>query len=76
MNHKKYKNLIDEYFFGEIGISEKIELEEHLRSCELCRSEFNSAKLLKESLLKDRLPEPEETILKEVRNELRMNPES
>src|SRR5512135_3225023 len=71
MNHKKYKNLIDEYFFGEINSREKIELEEHLKSCELCRSEFYSAKLLKESLLKNELPEPDENILKAARNELR-----
>lgn len=73
MNHKKYKNLIDEYFFGEINSREKIELEEHLKNCELCRSEFYSAKLLKESLLKNELPEPDENILKEARNELRSN---
>jgi hypothetical protein len=73
MNHRKYKNLIDEYFFGEISIKAKIELEEHLKECELCRFEFNSAKVLKETLLKDSFPEPDENILKEARNELRMN---
>ncbi len=71
MNHIKYKNLIDEYFFGEINSREKIELEEHLKNCELCRSEFYSAKLLKESLLKNELSDPDEIILKEARNELR-----
>lgn len=71
MNHKKYRNLIDEYFFGEINSREKIELEEHLKKCELCRSEFYSAKILKESLLKNELPEPDENMLKEVRNDLR-----
>jgi Putative zinc-finger len=73
MDHKKYKNLIDEYFFGEIGSREKVELEEHLKDCKLCRSEFNSAKVLKESLLNDQLPEPGEDILREVRSELRIN---
>lgn len=71
MNHKKYRNLIDEYFFGEINSREKIELEEHLKNCELCRSEFYSAKVLKESLLRNELPEPDANMLKEVRNELR-----
>jgi hypothetical protein len=73
MNHRKYRNLIDEYFFGEINTREKIELEEHLKSCELCRSEFYSAKVLKESLLKNELPEPDENILKDARSELRSN---
>jgi hypothetical protein len=71
MEHKKYKNLIDEYFFGEINFREKTELEEHLKNCELCRSEFYSAKVLRESLLKNELPEPEENLLKEARNDLR-----
>jgi hypothetical protein len=73
MNHIKYKKLIDEYFFGEIDSQEKIVLEEHLKGCELCRYQFNSVKMLKESLLKESLPEPDENILKEVRNELRMH---
>ena len=73
MNHKKYRNLIDEYFFGEINSREKIELEEHLKNCELCRSEFYSARLLKESLLNDELPEPDDNLLKEVRSDLRAN---
>ena len=73
MNHIKYKKLIDEYFFGEIDSQEKIVLEEHLKVCELCRYQFNSVKMLKESLLKESLPEPDENILKEARNELRMN---
>ena len=73
MNHKKYKNLIDEYFFGEINSRQKIELEEHLRNCELCRSEFYSAKVLKESLVKNELTEPAENILQEARNELHSN---
>jgi len=71
MNHGKYKRLIDEYFFGEINTREKIELEEHLKNCKLCRSEFYSSKVLKESLLKNELPEPDEGILNEARNELR-----
>ena len=71
MNHKKYKTLIDEYFFGEINSREKIELEEHLKNCELCRSEFNSAKVLKDSLLKNELPEPDENLLSLARSELR-----
>ena len=71
MNHNKYKNLIDEYFFGEINSREKIELEEHLKNCELCRSEFYSAKVLKDSLLKNELPEPDEKLLIRARNELR-----
>ena len=60
MNHKKYRNLVDEYFFGEINSREKIELEEHLKNCELCRTEFYSAKALKESLLNNELPEPDD----------------
>jgi len=71
MNHNKYKNLIDEYFFGEINSREKIELEEHLKNCDLCRSEFYSAKLLKDSLQKDELPEPGTKLLSEARSELR-----
>lgn len=73
MSHKKYKNLIDEYYFGEINSREKIELEEHLKNCELCRMEFNSAKMLKDSLIKNELSEPGDTILEEARNELRSN---
>lgn len=73
MNHKKYKILIDEYYFGDIGSAEKIILEEHLKICALCRSEFNSTKVLQEALLKDKLPDPDEKILTEARNELRMN---
>jgi Putative zinc-finger len=73
MNHKKYSNLIDEYFFGEINNREKIELEEHLKNCDLCRSEFNSAKILKDALLNDKLPEPDEKLLRQARNELRTN---
>jgi len=72
MNHKKYKILIDEYYFGEIDNIKKIELEEHLKNCALCRSNFNATKLLKESLLEDKLPEPAEAILKDARSELRM----
>lgn len=70
MNHKKYRNLVDEYFFGEINSREKIELEEHLKNCELCRTEFYSAKALKESLLNNELPEPDDNLLSEARNEL------
>jgi hypothetical protein len=73
MNHNKYKILIDEYFFGDISRDEKIQLEEHLKVCALCRSEFNSTKVLKESLLADKLPAPDEYILSEARKELRMN---
>ncbi len=73
MEHKKYKNLIDEYFFGEINSREKIELEEHLKKCDLCRSEFYSAKLLKESLQQDELPEPDTRLLSDARSELRAN---
>ena len=71
MEHKKYKNLIDEYYFGEISSREKIELEEHLKNCDLCRSEFYSAKLLKDSLQHNELPEPETKLLSEARSELR-----
>ncbi len=71
MNHKKYKDLIDEYFFGEINSREKIELEEHLKNCDLCRSEFYSAKLLKESLQQNELPDPDMKLLSEARNGLR-----
>lgn len=71
MEHKKYKNLIDEYFFGEINSRDRIELEEHLKSCNLCRSEFYSAKLLKDSLRQNELPEPDTRLLSEARNELR-----
>lgn len=71
MEHKKYKNLIDEYFFGEINSREKIELEEHLKNCDLCRSEFYSAKLLNESLQHNELPEPDTKLLSEARSELR-----
>ncbi len=73
MNHKKYITLIDEYFFGEINSREKIELEEHLKNCDLCRSEFNSAKVLKDSLMQDKLPEPDENLLKQARNQLQSN---
>ena len=73
MNHNKYRNLIDEYFFGEINSRQKIELEEHLRNCELCRSEFYSAKVLKESLVKNEFPEPDENLLQKAREELRSN---
>ena len=73
MNHKKFKNLIDEYFFSDITSQEKIELEEHLKNCELCRSEFNSANMLKESLKKDKLPEPDENILNDARRNLHIN---
>ena len=73
MNHNKYKNLIDEYFFGEIESRGKIELEEHLKNCDLCRAEFNSAKVLKDALQKNELPEPDENLLKQARNELREN---
>ncbi len=31
MEHKKYRNLIDEYFFGEINSRDRIKLEEHLK---------------------------------------------
>ena len=71
MEHKKYKNLIDEYFFGEINSREKIELEEHLKNCDLCRAEFYSAKLLKESLQQNELPEPDSKLLSEARSDLR-----
>ncbi|HSD63330.1 MAG TPA: HEAT repeat domain-containing protein [Ignavibacteriaceae bacterium] len=73
MNHKKYKILIDEYFFGDINNAEKNELEEHLKNCALCRSEFNSTKVLHEALLKDKLPDPDENILTEARKELRIS---
>ncbi len=71
MEHKKYKNLIDEYFFGEINSREKIELEEHLKNCDLCRGEFYSAKLLKESLQQNELAEPDTKLLTDARSELR-----
>ncbi len=71
MEHKKHKDLIDEYFFGEINSREKIELEEHLKNCGLCRTEFYSAKLLKESLLQNELPDPDTKLLSEARSELR-----
>lgn len=73
MNHRKYKILIDEYFFGDIKNSERIELEEHLKTCALCRSEFNSTRVLKETLIGGKLPDPDENILTEARKELGMN---
>lgn len=73
MNHKKYKILIDSYFFGDISTNEKNELEEHLKTCALCRSEFNSTRVLQETLVREKLPDPDENLLREARNELRIN---
>jgi ferric-dicitrate binding protein FerR (iron transport regulator) len=49
-NCKKFKNLIEKFIEGTISDSQLKELEEHSRTCQSCREEFEGCTLMQESV--------------------------
>ena len=46
MNHNEYKKLIQLSLYGELSEIRQLQLEEHLHTCEECKSELESQKNL------------------------------
>ena len=54
MSCEKYKNIVEEYLDGTISAEKLAELENHTRTCESCRDEFNRCVLMQD-VIKDAL---------------------
>lgn len=70
MNHKKYKEWIQLFFFNELAEDEKSELQNHLNNCNECNAEFEKQKRFFSLVESSSLPEPDEKLLSEARREL------
>jgi len=70
MEHRKYKDLIQLFVFGELSKEEKKLFESHIVSCIECRTEMEEQMKLKSLFSKGILIEPDDHLLNEARTEL------
>lgn len=71
MQHEKYEELIQYYFYNEIDEADKKLLEQHLISCPQCKTHFELSKKIFNSINENENNEFEDKLLFEARAELR-----
>ncbi|HOJ06665.1 MAG: hypothetical protein HND40_00740 [Ignavibacteriota bacterium] len=71
MQHEKYEELIQYYFYNEIDEADKKLLEQHLISCPQCKTHFELFKKIFNSINENENNEFEDKLLFEARAELR-----
>ncbi|RPI71720.1 MAG: hypothetical protein EHM47_09610 [Ignavibacteriales bacterium] len=70
MNHKKYKEWVQLFLYGELTQDEKDELQKHLDDCNECSAELEKQQRFFSVLSHTPLPEPDKNLLSEARREL------
>lgn len=71
MNHNDFREMIQFYLYDELESDKKIILEEHLKTCNECRQEFESYKEMFAKISLDANEELDPKLLMEARLELR-----
>ena len=71
MNHNEFKKRILISLFGELSKNEQAELEDHLKTCEECRSELEQQTHLLSIMTERRKVEIDEKLIHEARAQLR-----
>lgn len=64
MEHQKMKELISSYYDGELNREEKKMIEDHLKECSECRSEYEGMKKLEEVMSKVEFKKPPNEVWK------------
>lgn len=71
MKHNEYKQLLQLSLFGELKSEEQLKLQEHLLTCEECRTELEDQKNLLELISGKKKSEVDEKVLSAARYQLR-----